>query len=154
MAEQLYWQEVEVNSEIPSLSKVATTAMLIKWAGAAGDFNPLHFDDAFAWSQGVERPIVHGALKRQWLIQLLTDWMGEEGRLQKFSCRFRAMDYPRAMKTTTDPVDGETWRCRGKIIKKYVHEGKHCLDCDVWLENGRGEITTTGNATVILPSRG
>ena len=154
MAKQLCWEDVEVNTEVPPLSKVATTVMLVKWAGAAGDFNPLHFDDAFAQSQGVGKSIVHGALKRQWLIQLLTDWMGEQGTLKKFSCRFQSMDYPRTMKTTTDPVGGETWWCKGKVAKKYVQGDEHCVDCDIWLENGQGEKATTGSATIVLPSKG
>ena len=93
MGEQLYWEDVEVEGEIPPVPKIATSQMLVKWAGASGDFNPLHYEDTYAASQGVGRPIIHGQLKRAWLIQLLTDWIGEEGTLKKFSCHFRAVDY-------------------------------------------------------------
>jgi len=58
MVKQLYWEDVEVGSEITPLPKVATTQMLVKWAGASGDFNPLHYEDAFAVSQGVVSPVV------------------------------------------------------------------------------------------------
>jgi hypothetical protein len=153
MAEQLYWDDVEVDTEVTPLSKVATTQMLVKWAGASGDFNPLHYDNSFAGSQGVGKPIVHGALKRQWLVQLMTDWIGEQGTLKKFSCQYRTMDYPRNMKTMTEPEEGETWWCKGKVIKKYVEDGNHLLDCDIWIENGQGEKTTPGKATATLPSR-
>jgi hypothetical protein len=95
--------------------------------------------------------VVHGALKRQWLIQLVTGWMGEAGTLSKFSCRYRAMDYPRGMRTTSEPRDGETWTCRGKVTKKYTQDGQHRVDCDVWVENGKGDITTSGKTTVVLP---
>ncbi len=154
MTEQRYWEEVKVEDEVTPLAKVATTQTLVKWAGASGDFNPLHYEDAFAAAQGMGKPIVPGALKRQWLIQLITGWMGEGGELKKFSCHYRAVDYPRLMKTMTEPQDGETWWCRGKVSKKYVVGGEHYLDCNVWIENGKGEITTTGKATVVLPSRG
>jgi len=154
MAKQLYWEDVKESDEITPLLKIATTRMLVKWAGASGDFNPLHYDEAFAASQGVGKPIVHGALKRQWLIQLMTDWMGKEGTLKKFSCRYRAMDYPRAMKTMFEETDGETWWCKGKVTKKYAEGDVHYIDCDIWLENGKGEVTTPGSATVILPSKG
>lgn len=136
------------------LSKIATTQTLVKWAGASGDFNPLHYDETFARSLGIEstaRPIVHGALKRQWLIHLVTNWMGEEGELTRFSCRYRSVDSPRSMKTVGGPEEGETWWCRGKITKKYFLDGKHYIDCEVWVENGKGEITTSGKATVVLP---
>ncbi len=153
MRKQLYWEEVEVNAPVPSLAKVATTQMLVQFAGASGDFNPLHYEDGFAAAQGVGKPIVHGQLKRAWLVQLLTDWVGERGAVRKFSCQFRGMDYPRSMKTVDEPQDGETWWCKGTVTKKYVEGDEHRLDCDIWVENGKGEKTTNGNATVVLPHR-
>ena len=152
---QLYWEDVSEGSEVTPLPKIASTQMLVKWAGASGDFNPLHFEDAFASSQGVGKPIVHGQLKRAWLIQLMTDWIGEQGFLKKFSCQFRAMDYPRPMLDMFTPQEeGETWWCKGKVTKKYEEGDGCCVDCDIWIENGKGEITTRGTATVALPSRG
>ena len=150
---QLYWQNVEVGSEIPALAKIASRQMLVKWAGASGDFNPLHYEDDFAAAQGVGKPIVHGQLKRVWLIQLLVDWIGEKGRIKKFSCQFKGVDYPRSMKSVTEPADGETWHCKGKVTNKYNAGSDYCLDCEIWLENGKGEKTTTGTATVILPEK-
>ena len=153
MAKQINWEDVNENDELPPLSKIATTRMLVKWAGASGDFNPLHYDAAFAATVGVGSPIVHGALKRQWLVQLMTDWMGEQGTLKKFACSYRAMDWPRKMATPFTPEDGETWQCKGKVIKKYVEDGRHLVDCAIVIENGKGEETTRGTATVILPGR-
>ncbi len=153
MAEQLYWEDVKEDSEVTPLAKVATTQMLVRWAGASGDFNPLHYDSAFAASQGVDRPIVHGALKRQWLVQLMTDWIGDRGTLKHFSCQYRAMDYPRPMKTMAEPEEGETWWCKGRVTRKYIEDDNHYVDCNIWIENGQGEQTTPGKATVILPSR-
>lgn len=150
----LTWKSVNIGDEIGPMAKVATTQTLVQWAGASGDFNPLHYDAVFTRSLGnpeTERPIVHGALKRQWLLHLVTAWIGEEGFLTKFSCRYRSVDYPRAMKTTGEPVDGETWWCKGRVTKKYERDGQHYVECEVWVENGKGEVTTSGKATAILP---
>jgi hypothetical protein len=150
----LYWEDVETGSEIPPLPKTATSQMLVKWAGASGDFNPLHYEDTFAETQGVGKPITHGQLKRAWLVQLMTDWIGDQGFLKKFSCQFRAMDYPTLMKSITEPAD-ETptnW-CKGRVINKGIEEGQHYIECEIWVENQKGEKTTPGTAVVILPSR-
>ena len=154
MAKQLYWEDVKEEQEVTTLSKVATTQTLVKWAGASGDFVPLHYDDEFAAASGVGKSIVHGALKRQWLVQLMTDWIGEEGFLKKFSCQYRQIDYPRRMQSLFMPQERETWQCKGKVTKKYAEGGEHLVDCDIWVENGQGQVTTPGKATVILPSKG
>lgn len=153
MLKQTYYEDVEVNGEIPVLEKIATTRMLVQWAGASGDFNPLHYEEDFAKTQGTGAPIVHGALKRAWLGQLVTNLIGDEGMLCQLSCQYRGMDYPRKMKTMKEPHDGETWLCKGKVTKKYVDGGKHYVECEIWVENGKGSRTTPGSAVVILPSR-
>lgn len=149
---QLHWEDVSIGDELPALVKIATTQMLVKWAGAYGDFNPQHFDTSFAISQGIDKPIVHGQLKRAWLVQLLTDWIGDGGFLARLSCQVRAMDYPRPMVSLAIPAEGEKWRCRGRVTRKYIDADKHCVDCEIWIENGSGQSTTYGYATVVLPS--
>ena len=93
MVQQIYWEDIKTGSKITSLPKIATTQMLVKWAGSSGDFHPLHYDHAFAVSWEMGRPIIHGMLKGAWLAQLLTDWMGEQGILKKYSFQCRAIDY-------------------------------------------------------------
>jgi acyl dehydratase len=154
MKKQIYWEAISVGQDIPSLTKVATTLTLVKWAGAYGDYNPLHYDNDFAVNfMKTGGIIVHGTLKRQWLIQMLTDWIGDEGWLKRIQTSFKAMDYPRHMKTLIGPEDGETWQCKGKVTGKSENGGQHIIECDIWLENSKGEISTTGTATLILPAK-
>ena len=153
MTEQLYWDDIDAGTDLPVLTKVATTRMLVQWAGASGDFVPLHYDDLFARAQGLPGVIVHGALKRQWLVQLVTTWAGERGMLRKFSCQYRTADTPRPMKTLTEPQDGETWLCTGTVTKKYSLDNGNYVECDLRVENGKAEITVQGKAVVMLPSR-
>ncbi len=149
---QIYWEDVNIGQDIPSLTKLATTLTLVKWAGAFGDFNPLHYDNDFAVNfMKTGGIIVHGTLKRQWLIQMLTDWIGDEGWLKRIHTQFKAMDYPRHMKTLIGPEDGDTLQCKGKVSGKSEKDGAHLVDCEIWLENSKGEITTSGTATVMLP---
>jgi acyl dehydratase len=120
-----------------------------------GDYNPHHFEDNFSEkvmkTNGV---ILHGSLKRAWLAQMLTDWIGTEGWLKQLTTQFRGMDYPRHMKDFVTPEDGETWWCKGKVTEKVEENGEAIVKCEIWLENGSGEHTTPGSAVVRLPKRG
>ncbi len=154
MASQRFWEDVQEGEEMEPLPKVATTQMLVRFAGASGDFNPLHYDDTFGEfmvpGTGI---IIHGALKGGWLGHFVSQWAGEEGFVRRLACQYRGMDVPRRMNTQTETKDGETWHCKGKVTKKYEENGQHQVDLEVWVENGQGQNTTPGQATVVLPSR-
>ena len=143
MAEQLFYEDIEVGSEVPPLVKHPTTRQLVQWAGASGDYYEIHYDKDFAQANGLPGVIMHGWLSLSFLGQLIIDWIGEHGTLMKLSCSHRGMLFP-----------GEDIVYRGKVTKKYVEDGEHSVDCDIWVENGEGQVTTPGRATVILPSNG
>ena len=142
MGERLFWEDVQEGMEIPPLMKHPTTRQLVQYAGASGDFYEIHYDKDFAQGTGLPGPIIHGALKSAFLAQLITDWIGDHGTLKLLSCQYRGMDVP-----------GDTLVCKGRVTGKAVRDGDHCVDCEIWLENGQGERTTLGSATVVLPSR-
>ena len=143
MPDQLYYKDVIVGDEVTPLVKQPTTRQLVMWAGASGDYNPIHYDKDFARSQGLPGVIVHGALVGSFLCQLMTDWIGERGVISKFSCSYRGMNLP-----------GDTLTCRGKVTNKRVVDDKCYLECESWVENPKGEKTVIGKAIVTLPSRG
>jgi len=142
MTEQLYYEDVAVGSEIPPLVKQPTTRQLVMWAGASGDYNPIHYDKDLAQSRGLPGVIVPGQLAGSFLGQLITGWIGEEGRLSKLSCSYKGMNLP-----------GEALTCGGRVSQKYIEQGEHYVECNLWVENEKGEKTVTGMATVVLPPR-
>ncbi len=137
MAKLLCWEDIEEGMEIPALVKHPTTQQLVKYAGASGDFYQIHYDTAFAQSTGLPGVIIHGALKNAFLGQLITHWIGEYGTLKKLTCQYRAMDVP-----------GDTLTCKGIITRKYQDGDEFLAECDIWIENGKGEKTTPGTALV------
>jgi acyl dehydratase len=143
MSKQLHYEDVAVGGEITPLVKQPTTMQLVMWAGASGDYNPIHYDKDFAQSRGLSGVIVPGQLTGAFLGQMMTDWIGGEGALRKLSCSYKGMSYP-----------GEAITCKGKITRKYVQDGEHFVECSLWAENPKGEKTASGKAMVILPSRG
>ncbi|HEY82739.1 MAG TPA: dehydratase [Dehalococcoidia bacterium] len=143
MAEQVYYEDVTEESELPPLTKQPTTRQLVMWAGASGDYYAIHYDKDFAQSKGLPGVIVHGQLVASFLGQLLTDWIGKQGKLIKLACSYKGMNFP-----------GETITCRGKVSKKYIEDGEHRVECHIWAENAKGEKTVIGKAIVALPARG
>ena len=143
MADQVYFEDVNVGDEIPKLAKNCTTQQLVMWAAGSGDMYPIHYDRDFAVGNGLPGVIVHGALKNAFLGQMLWDWIGEKGKIKKYNCQYRGMDVP-----------GQDIICRGVITAKRQEDGKSLVDLDIWTEKADGEKTSPGKATVILPSRG
>ena len=143
MPEQVYWEDVAEGMELPALVKEPTTRQLVQYAGASGDFYEIHYDKDFALGNQLDGPILHGALKSAFLGQLITDWMGPQGTLQRLQCQYRGMDAP-----------GQAITAKGSVTRKYQQDGQHLVDCELRLENAAGQNTTPGSATVALPSRG
>ena len=82
-------------------------------------------------------------MRETWLVHLCTDWMGDDAWLWRLDCEFRKFNWV-----------GDTHWMRGRVTRKYLADGgRAAVDLDVWGENQRGEITTPGHATVLLPSR-
>ena len=142
MSQQLYYEDVNQGDEVTPLTKQPTTEQLVRWAGASGDYNPIHYDKDFALKQGLPGVIVHGQLAGAFLGQMLTDWMGVGGFMKKLSLSYKGMNLP-----------GEALTCRGTVTKKYAEGHWKLLDLKIWLENPRGEKTITGSAVVVLPTR-
>ena len=140
MAEQVYFEDVEEGTELPTLRKNPTTQQLVMYAGASGDYYQIHYDRQFALGNGLPDVILHGALKNAFLGQLMTDWIGEQGRLARLSVQYRGMDVP-----------GTPIFAKGVVTRK-GEDGE--VECDIWLENAEGKRTTPGSAAVVLPSRG
>jgi acyl dehydratase len=143
MLEQVYYEDVVMGSEIAALVKRPTPHQLVLWAEVARDYNPLHCDRDFAQRRGLPGTIVPGQLAGCFLGQMITDWAGVGGRLRKLTCSYKEMNFP-----------DQTITCKASVSEKYVEAGEECVECNVWIENAKGEKTVLGKAVVVLPSRG
>ncbi len=138
----VYVEDVVVGSEITPLAKGPIQQIqLTRYAGASGDFNPIHQDDEFAKAAGMGGVFAHGMLTMGFVAQVVTDWAGA-GSVRKIGVRFAGL--VRLKDTVT---------CRGRVVDKASKDGAHTVELDIWAENQRGEKVVTGRATVALPSR-
>ena len=139
MNQNLYFEDIKVGTEIPTIKKNPTTQQLVKYAGASGDFYQIHYDMDYAKNNGLPGVILHGALKNAFLGQVITDWIGNSGKLKMLEVQYKGMDLP-----------GTPVYAKG-IVTDIIDENN--INCDLWLETNKGDKTTVGKAIIQLPKK-
>ncbi|MBI2906353.1 MAG: MaoC family dehydratase N-terminal domain-containing protein [Chloroflexi bacterium] len=95
-------------------------------------------------AQGIAIPGAYdfGCQRLSWLGHLMTNWIGDDGFLKVLYGELRRFN-----------VVGDTQWCKGKVTRKYIEDGEHLVDMDIWAMNQRHEITAPGHGTAVLPSK-
>jgi acyl dehydratase len=84
------YADVTVGTELPPVSYRATRLSLVKYCGASGDFNTIHWNERIARSVGLPNVIAHGMFTMAQAGRYVTDWAGDAGVLVEFGVRFSA----------------------------------------------------------------
>jgi acyl dehydratase len=88
MTATIGYADVEVGTELPAQSFPVTRATLVQYAGASGDFNPIHWNEKFAREVGLPDVIAHGMFTMASAIRVVTDWAGDPGAVVEYGVRF------------------------------------------------------------------
>ncbi|MER6102613.1 MaoC family dehydratase [Streptomyces sp. NPDC001832] len=88
MTAKVAYESVEVGTELPAQSFPVTRATLVQYAGASGDFNPIHWNEKFAREVGLPDVIAHGMFTMAEAIRVVTDWAGDPGAVVEYGVRF------------------------------------------------------------------
>jgi acyl dehydratase len=88
MSSLIAWSDVEVGTELPSLNVPIQRATLVRYAGASGDFNPIHWNQDFAVEVGLPDVIAHGMFTMASATRLVTNWVGDPGAVVDCGVRF------------------------------------------------------------------
>uniref|UniRef100_A0AAU2A0H3 MaoC family dehydratase n=1 Tax=Streptomyces sp. NBC_00093 TaxID=2975649 RepID=A0AAU2A0H3_9ACTN len=108
MATQIAYDEVEVGTELPAQTFPVTRATLVQYAGASGDFNPIHWNEKFAVEVGLPDVIAHGMFTMAEAIRVVTDWVGDPGAVVEYGVRFtKPVVVPNDDKGATIEVSGK-----------------------------------------------
>lgn len=130
-------EDVKIGDEF-MLTKEVDHYRPIYYAGASGDFNPIHIDPVFARSVGMERNILHGLCSMAWVSTTIISWAGDVMALKKLKVRFAKPVYPE---------DVITIKCFVRGIKE------NRVSLSIEAVNQRGEkVISHGSGEVELPS--
>ncbi|MFZ0889150.1 MAG: MaoC/PaaZ C-terminal domain-containing protein [Candidatus Binataceae bacterium] len=128
MTAKVGYDAVKVGDEIPKLVvEQVTRPDFVRYAGASGDFVPLHYDQTFVEAAGIPTVFAQGMFTAGLLSKCLTDYVGA-GNVRKFKVRFATRVWP-----------GDTLTCRGKITKKVEENGERLIEGDLEVVNQKGE---------------
>jgi acyl dehydratase len=142
MAEQkLFYEDVKEGDAAPEFAHKLTRTDLVMYAGASGDFNPMHTDEVAAKEAGLPGVFGHGMFTAGLLGKALTDYVGV-GNLTRYKVRFTKQTWP-----------GETLTAKITVASKRDEGGDHLVDLECLVVNQDGESKLQGEATASLPSR-
>jgi acyl dehydratase len=133
----LAWDDLEVGTEAPTITHELGRTDLVQYAGASGDYNPMHTDEVAAQAAGLPSVFGHGMFSMGLLGRALTDWAGP-GNLTNYKVRFTKQTWPGEFLTTSVVVTA-----------KRDEDGRRLVDVDASLANQDGEVKVTGSATLI-----
>lgn len=88
MTAKIAYDDVEVGTELPAQTFPVTRATLVQYAGASGDFNPIHWNEKFAKEVGLPDVIAHGMFTMAEAVRVVTDWAGDPGAVVQYGVRF------------------------------------------------------------------
>jgi acyl dehydratase len=138
-ARKLYFEAVRLGDELPPLTKgPVDRVQLARYAGASGDFNPVHVDESYARSLGMPSVYAPGMLVMGMVGQLVSDW-SKGAQLRRFAVRFSKIVWP-----------GDLVVAKGRVMERWGDNGRYFAEVDVWAENQKGELLLRGSALIQL----
>ncbi|MFM6980475.1 MAG: MaoC family dehydratase [Micrococcales bacterium] len=102
------FDDLEVGQEVGALEFLFTRDSLVRYAGASGDFNTIHYRDDIAAEVGLPGVLAHGMLTMGAAVQVAVNWVGDAGRVVDYQVKF-------TKPVVVDPKDGAVVVVTGKI---------------------------------------
>lgn len=135
MAATVKYDEVEAGQEIPAVEYRVRRVDLVKYAGASGDFNPIHYRDDIAAEVGLPGVLAHGMLTMGLAVETIVPWLGDSGRILEYGVRF-------TRPVVVDPEEGATLT----VVAKVGAIADDAVRIDLTVTHG--EVTVLGKAQV------
>lgn len=148
---RITYDQIQVGDTLPTYtSPPLTRTHLVRYAGASGDFNPLHHDETFVETIGLQNVIAHGMLVMGIAGEAITAWIDNQ-YLRKFNAHFLTMTDPLDWDNEGNTRDRATIIVNGKVVSKYEENGEKRIRCDIIAQNALGSKKLTGYFIAALP---
>jgi acyl dehydratase len=136
------YADVTAGTELPAVSYPVTRLSLVKYCGASGDFNVIHWNERIARSVGLPDVIAHGMFTMAQAGRYVTDWAGDAGAMVEFGVRFSAPV------VVPDDDAGATIQVSGTVEEKL--DGNRVV-LGLTARSGEAKVLTRARAVVRLP---
>lgn len=145
------FDSIAVGDSMPSYTSAPITRMqLARYAGASGDFNPLHTDETFARAIGLDSVIAHGMFVAGIAGEAVTSWI-ENKYLRKFSVHFLSMTQPANLDDFENTRNRATVTVTGTVTDKYEEKGEKRIRCEISVRDAHGGRKLKGFFVAALP---
>jgi acyl dehydratase len=138
-----YWEDVREGDPLPAVrAEKLTRTDFVRYAGASGDFNPIHHDQTFAEASGNPTVFAMGMLNAGILSRVVSALAGRPN-VRRFKVRFATRAWP-----------GDDVICSGRVTRKFEEAGEARVEGEVTAVNQKGEALISGSFVAALPRRG
>jgi acyl dehydratase len=131
--------DIQVGDELPLFERATGFHNWNRYAAVNDEFVPIHMDDEAGRAAGYPTAFGMGNLQWSYLHNMLRSWVGDDGRILRLSCQFRAPN-----------TKGQTVTAHGIVTAVREDNGQRIVDLEIWTEDQTGAKMAPGSATVAL----
>ena len=134
-------QDIEIGAEIPTFVRQPGLHHWNRYAAVNDEFVPIHMDDEAGRAAGYPSAFGQGNLQWSYLHNVVRQWMGDEGTIERIACSFRGAN-----------VKGQNVTAHGRVTSIADEGPRRVVEIDVWTENEAGEQLAPGTVRVSFPA--
>jgi acyl dehydratase len=132
--------DIQVGDEVPVFVRQPGFHHWNRYAAVNDEFVPIHMDDEAGRAAGYPSAFGQGNLQWAYLHDVVRQWMGDEGKIERMTCSFRGAN-----------LKGQTVTTRGRVTAVLDEADRRVVELEVWTENDAGERLAPGTARVSFP---
>ena len=135
------WDNIKDGTELKGLTKSPDYKQIFMFSAITWNRHEIHYNSKIALNEGHKDILVQRALLGNYLSQMITDWIGENGELTYIEWKVIRSVFP-----------GDCLACQGDVSEKYIENGNRIIKCELRMENQNSEIIVVGKSKIMVLS--